>query len=239
MHPLEVPVVNPYREEDNKVAVGNRIIASLEDQWTLVGVRRSGKSTFARELIARLRDAYPAMRTYILDSSNDKDFRKFAGVHIESEQAPAPLAQAGAVQIWRPPVDDNDEYDHWFMSILRKEQPALILIDELSSLGGLHARSFPRGYHLLSKQGGKHGVSMISCTQEAAYIPRVTIGQTTHLVRFRLLDKHDARKVDKLLRRPENEYGADPPDRYGFFYRRTDSDGGPHYYRSYQEFFKE
>lgn len=233
----QAPIINPYREEDNKTHIGKRIVTSLEDQWAVVGVRRSGKSTWSRELLKHLRSAYPAMRTYILDSSNDKDFRQFPGLHIETEQAPDPLHTPGGVQIWRPPIDDIEEYDKWLMRILRAEQPAIVLIDELSSLGGMHGRSFPRGYFILSKQGGKHGISLISCTQEAAYIPRVTLGQTTHLVRFRLLDSHDAKKVDKLLRRAEDEWGVDPPDKFGFFHRRTDVDGPGNYYKSHQEFF--
>jgi len=123
------------------------------------------------------------------------------------------------------------------MRILRHEQPATVLVDELSSLGGMTGRSFPRGYFILSKQGGKHGVSLISCTQEACYIPRVTLGQTTHLVRFRLLDDKDSKKVDKKLMRPETEWGIDPPDKYGFYHRRTDQDGKAHYYKHFQEFF--
>lgn len=183
-------------------------------------------------------DAYPAMRTYILDSSNDKDFRTFPGVHVETEEAPDPIRTPGGIQIWRPPLDDIGQYDTWLFRILKHEQPAVVLIDELSSLVSGGARLvFPRGYALLSKQGGKHGVSLISCTQEAAYIPRQTLGQTTHIVRFRLLDSHDGKKVDKLLRRPEHEWGADPNDKYGFFHRRTDQDGPGHYYRNHQEFF--
>jgi hypothetical protein len=177
------------------------------------------------------------MRTYILDSSNDKDFRSFPGQHIESEEAPDAICTPGGVQIWRPPLDDIEEYDIWFTRILRAEQPAIVLIDELSSLGGMTGRSFPRGYFLLSKQGGKHGISLISCTQEAAYIPRVTLGQSTHIVRFRLLDSHDAKKVDKLLRRPEEEWGQDPLDKHGFWHRRTDADAPAHYYKHHQEFF--
>src|SRR2546429_336223 len=130
-----------------------------------------------------------------------------------------------------------EEYDQWLTKILRAEQPAIVLIDELSSLGGMTGRSFPRGYFLLSKQGGKHGISLISCTQEAAYIPRVTLGQTTHLVRFRLINRHDAKKVDELLRRPEKDWGNDPWHKYGFFHRRTDQDGPGHYYQNHQEFF--
>jgi hypothetical protein len=231
------PIHNPYKEEDNLTHIGKRIVTSLEDQWAIVGVRRSGKSTFSRELLRELREAYPALRTYILDSSNDKDFRTFPGLHIESEEAPDPIRQPGAIQVWRPPIDNIESYDAWLTRILKAEQPAIVLIDELSSLGGMSGRSFPRGYFLVSKQGGKHGISLISCTQEAAYIPRVTLGQTTHVVRFRLLDSHDAKKVDKLLRRPEDEWGVDPGDKHGFFHRRTDHDGPGHYYKDHREFF--
>jgi len=231
------PIHNPYVEEENLTHLGKRIVTSLEDQWAVVGVRRSGKSTWARNLLLNLQDSYPAMRTYILDSSNDKDFRSFPGTHLETEEAPDPMYRPGGVQVWRPPIDDIEEYDQWLIKILRAEQPAIVLIDELSSLGGMTGRSFPRGYFLLSKQGGKHGISLISCTQEASYIPRVTLGQTTHLVRFRLINRHDSKKVDEILRRPEKDWGKDPPHKYGFFHRRTDQDGPGHYYQNHQEFF--
>jgi hypothetical protein len=239
IQPQQPAIANPYKEENNQTHIGQRIITSLEDQWAIVGVRRSGKSTFCRELLYHLRDSYSAVRTYILDSSNDKDFRSFPGIHIETEEAPDVLRTPGGVQIWRPSgIDDIAEYDKWLFRILKAEEPAIVLIDELSSLvKGNTSINFPRGYSLLSKQGGKNGVSLISCTQEAAYIPRQTLGQTTHIVRFRLLDEHDAKKVDKLLRRPESERGSDPRDKHGFFHRRTDTDGGPHYYKNHREFF--
>src|SRR5712672_2226731 len=107
------PIINPYVEEENLTHLGRRIVTSLEDQWAIVGVRRSGKSTFSRELITNLRSSYPAMGTYILDSSNDKDFHTFPGHHIESEEAPDPMYRAGGIQVWRPPIDDIEEYDQW------------------------------------------------------------------------------------------------------------------------------
>lgn len=231
-------IVNPYREELNLTHIGQRIVTSLEDQWAVVGVRRSGKSTWSRELLKHLQQSYPAMRTYILDSSHDKDFHMFPGIHIETPEAPDIIHTIGGVQVWRPPEDNFEEYDRWLYRILKAEEPAVVLIDELSSLvAGNERIRYPRYYGILSKQGGKHGVSLISCTQEAAYIPRVTLGQSTHIVRFRLVDGYDGRKVDRRLKRPMAEWGLDPRDKYGFFHLRTDSGTGPNYYKNHQEFF--
>lgn len=131
-----------------------------------------------------------------------------------------------------------EEYDKWLYRILKAEDPAVVLIDELSSLvEGNERIKYPRHYAILSKQGGKHGVSLISCTQEAAYIPRPTLGQSTHIVRFRLLDSYDGRKVDRRLNRPKVEWGLDPTDKYGFYHRRTDSGKQANYYKNHQEFF--
>lgn len=196
----------------------------------------SGKTTFTKELIHQLRAAYPTARTYILDSKQAGDFSDFAGV-IRSREAPDALATAGAIQVWQPELDNVGEYDVWLQRIYRARQPAIVVIDELSSLS-TSGRSYPEGYALLMKQGRGLDISVITATQEAAYIPRQTLGQTTHLIRFRLLDAYDARNVDAKLLRPRSEWGTNPASRYGFYYRRLDDEPRPPYlYSTFKHFF--
>jgi Cdc6-like AAA superfamily ATPase len=237
--PLFRQIEQPSLPDPPEVArIGRKsaIHVSLADRWVALGMTGSGKTTWARELLSRLRSSYPAARLYVLDSKQMNDFSALPGYFIRDQVAPDPIRQPGAVQIWQPPLDDVAQYSDWFTKILKARQPAVVLIDELSSLGGQSGRQFPLGYMLLAKQGRGLDISMVSLTQEAAYIPRVTLGQTSHLLRFRLLNEHDQRVADKVLGRQEK---GEPPHQHGFYYRRLDRAGDVFLYRGHQEFFNE
>ena len=200
----------------------------------------SGKTTWARELLTRLDRGYPAAHKYILDTKQDGDFHQFAHAHtVVSQVAPDALRSPGGWQIWQPPLDDLKEYDTWFTRILKARHPAIVLVDELSSIGNDSGTSYPRGYKLLNKQGRGLDICLISLTQEAAYIPRQTLGQVTHLVRFSLQDDFDGKRLDKRLGRPQKEHGSNPSHRFGFFYKRLDIPGTYYLYRNWQDFFRE
>jgi hypothetical protein len=220
-------------------SVQGGIQVALSDRWVGLGTTGTGKTTWARELLQRLQSAYPAVRTYILDSKLAGDFDRFTGEFVGGQIPPRPLAKPGTTQIWQPPVDDVEQYGVWLENILKARQPAIVLIDELSSLGGRTGLSYPTGYFKLLKQGRGLDISAITLTQEAAYIPRQTLGQTTHLVRFRLQNEEDRRKADKVLGRSRSEYGKEPVGKFGFFYRRLDRPADVLEYRNWQEFFSE
>jgi len=190
----------------------------------------------AKELLSRLRQAYPAARTYILDTKQAGDFDSIDGYRITDQGAPDSLRTPGAVQIWQPPDDDLDEYDLWFKRILLARRPAIVKVDELSSIINKRGEA-PEYYKKLNKLGRAFGILLMSLSQEAAYIPRQTLGQTTHVVRFRLLDGYDVRKVDKLVGRSKEEQGLDLPHAYGFIHRRIDRAEPGHYYTDHKEFF--
>lgn len=230
------PIINPYQEEKNLTHLGQRIITSLEDRWAIVGMTGSGKTTMAKKLLEHLRDAYPAARVYILDSKQAGDFDDVDGYRIKDEVAPDVLHTPGAVQIWQPPDDDLDQYDAWFKKILLHRQPAIIKVDESASIIAKNGDA-PEYYRKLNKLGRAFGVCLISLTQEAAYIPRTLLGQATHVVRFRLLDGYDVKKIDKLVGRSKEDHGLDLPDPYGFIHRRVDKALPGHYYKNHQEFF--
>jgi hypothetical protein len=86
----------------------------------------------------------------------------------------------------------------------------------------------------LNKQGRGCDISMMSLTQEAAYIPRTTLGQVTHLLRFSLQNEYDKKTADKLLGRNEMK---EPDDKFGFFYKRLDERGLVSYFSDFREFF--
>jgi len=183
-----------------------------------------------------LRSAYPAARIYVLDTKQAGDFDSLDGYRIDSQEAPDALRTPGALQIWQPPDDDLDEYDRWFKRILYARKPAIVKIDELSSIIDKRGEA-PEYYKKLNKLGRALGILLISLSQEAAYIPRQTLGQVTHVVRFRLLDGYDVRKIDKLVGRAKEDHGLDLPDSYGFIHRRIDRAEPGHYYSDHKEFF--
>lgn len=197
----------------------------------------TGKTSFTRDLIRFLRREYPALRTYVLDSKAIGDFDDLRGV-IRSEEPPDALRTAGAIQVWQPPDDNRDHYNAWFERILHARKPALVVVDELSSIVGERGDRTPIGFAKLQKQGRGLDISVISLTQEAHYIPRTILGQATHLIRFRLEDERDAAKVDRKLGRDRADWGTNPDRQYGMFYRRILPPTPVAYFRDWRDFFR-
>lgn len=197
---------------------GSGLRLSLEDRITIVGIPGCGKSTLARELVRAYSTYFPQVATYILDTSGDRKFDRERGL---VEGGEAPLAGPGERVVWRPEQDDIAAYDDWLGNIFHQDHPAVIWIDELSSLGGKSAQSFPLNFQKLLKQGRKRHKVVISLTQEAAFIPRQVLGMAWHVVRMRLTNEADAAKLDSLVhgrRDPRRE----PTTPWGLWYRRLD-----------------
>jgi hypothetical protein len=214
---------------------------SLSDRWMIAGATGSGKTTLMKRLIKALHEFYPQVPVYILDSKQAGDFTGWPGARWD-ETAPGPIDRG--FQVWQPPVDDPTEYGNWLGKIHRDRRPAIVVIDELSSLAAGHdsrAIRYPHNYALLLKQGRGLSQCVISLTQEAAYIPRQTLNQTTHLIRFWLTDDYDSRKLDqKMGRAKRGKPLADdlnPKHQHGFWYARLDKPPiQAHYYESYELF---
>jgi hypothetical protein len=160
-----------------------------------------------------------------------------------TQEPPPPLVGRGRVQIWQPPDEDDADYETWLEGIKSADGPAILLVDELSSMGRNSYNSYPAAFARLLKQGRSLKKCVITLTQEAAQIPRQVSKQTTHVVAFSLSrdDEHAIAQLCKLCSFPVPRRGDAHPlprERYGFFYRRLQPQPGPvEEYRDFQEFF--
>jgi hypothetical protein len=185
---------------------------------------------------------YPAVRTYILDTKGGDDFRGFRGI-LETDDVPAPIMAPGGQQVWRPAgLDvasrtDRGKFDEWFGNILQQRKPALVLVNEIASIGGSTGRSYPANFSRLLKLGRSLEICMVVETQEAAGIPRQVLGQMTHLVRFNLRNDYDRRITGAFLFEKREDWSNNPPKPYGFYYRRVDIEAPTFEYRTYKDFF--
>jgi hypothetical protein len=189
---------------------------SLEDRWGAFGFKGCGKTTLARQLVSGLARLYPMASIYILDSKGDRLFDRYANL-VESEAPPSALSP-GESLVWRPPDDDIDAYSAWFNTILKARRPAIVFVDELSSLGKNSAGSFAPGYAKLVKQGRSLHQCVITLSQDAAYIPRQTLGQLDHLVRMRILNEYDAKSLDRLAH-GTHDPRREPSHPHGLWYK--------------------
>ena len=233
------------RRSDLYAAPRQRHVFALGDSITILGVKRSGKTTLDKEVIRTYRRLYQDIPLYILDPKRGGDFRGWRGA-VFSNAAPPCITHG--TQIWQPELLEREEANTWLRRIYVRRQPCVICITELSALAGEDkptpsAQDFPRFYRIILKLGAALGLTMISETQEAAYIPRETTGQLTHFFRFRLQNTFDARKADTLLGRINAAHGGgdgggEPPDKYGFYYARMDNPPvRAWYYPTMQHFF--
>lgn len=220
------------------------------DRWAVIGGTGSGKTVFDRALIntyvAQAEFSRRLFPVYILDTKISGDFdpyaRKGFGKLHQGNTLPKlfqPSPRHGAFLVWQPEEDDIDLYDAFFKQIYQARIPAIVLIDELGSITNGNATRFPRYYDILLKQGRGLGIGLISNTQSPAYVPNNLIRQATHLVRFRLNDDYDAKKLSSQL---GSEYGKgwEPPDEHGFVYRNLTKPRKTNptlYYKDMQEFF--
>lgn len=136
--------------------------------------------------------------------------------------------------MWRPYRDDLSAYDDWFSAILHARRPAIVLVDELSSIS--KGRDAVDGYAKLVKQGRGLGITPITLSQEMSNIARQSTGQATHFCRFGLQREYDRRAANGMLglegKHPE------PQHKYGFWYVRLDERPyTPTYYPSWRAFF--
>lgn len=156
---------------------------------------------------------FPESGVNILDSKGDEAFDGWPGM-LPSAKAPR-AADPGAIVVWRPDVDDMREYDAWFGHLLKARRRAIVLVDELSSVCDKAGHPTVNLNRLL-KQNRSLGITLLIGTQETHWIPRNTLGQAVHILRFALLHPRDANAIDMSYLGLEER--REPAEQHGFLY---------------------
>lgn len=188
------------------------------------------------------------MPVYILDSkcpmaapgmSDFKEFfRKDIGVRHTGNKIPKPASPKGKdfVHVWTPEEDILEVYNEFFKTIYQAGSPALVVVDELSSVSSARG-DITRYHNILMKQGRGLNISVVNLTQSPSFIGQSIIRQAMHVVRFRLNDNYDSKKLNGVMGKAVEE---EPQDPYGFWYRNVTvpvKKSPASYYKNMQEFF--
>jgi DNA helicase HerA-like ATPase len=218
----------------------------LGDSAVFFGGTGSGKTTLASEFVRHFyMQSQGKINIYILDSKASGDFVQFTqpgfGVHYFGDEVP-PMKNADGSPfiVWTPDTDDKEMYDQFFHDIFmngrRYKLPAMVFIDELSSISPT-GRTAPRYYDTILKQGRGMGISVLSLTQMARFIPAASSSQLTHCFFFNMNSESDKKKMGDVF---GNYAKARIPDPHGFWYRdlkKPVTQNPPRYYKSYKDFF--
>jgi len=231
----EAPVYH-LDEEDASVRPLTGMPTKLGQHWAIVGKTGSGKTRFALGLLGYLRRSHPKTPRYVLNSTDDDMPEIHAPLTVRGNQSPDVMTDGTYTQVWTPDSDDLDEYNEWFLKILYRRQPAIVLIDEIASLSGRSRNATLEGHIKLLKQGRKHGITVINETQSLSHVPLDIFRQMEYYVQFRINnDVHEVSTSRRYLDVDKKEYHQ-PNAPYGFFLKRS----GLHTvkeYRSMRELF--
>lgn len=203
------------------------------ERWLICGQTGCGKTTFSKELMFRLMEKKKNSRLYIFNSKFGIDFEKWGHNFITDGSVPRPLKSNERIQIWSPIHVVPNSVDIWLSRILH-EGDAILDIDELVHL--LYKRKqISQEYEKLAKTGRSKNIDLLSNTQNLVELPPIVISQSTHLVRFRLLNPYE-RRLSKMLLKIEGKMIE--PEKYGFYYANMTDMNEANYYSSYELFMK-
>lgn len=218
------------------VPMGKRVRISLRDRILAVGTTGSGKTTAVKELVDRIRKRYPWIRLYILDTKKEPIDDNLAsyGLTLHTLEAPDTIKEAGGVQVWQPPINDVQQMDIWFDRILKARKPCIVWVNEVRYIIDDRTHKYPMHYQIMLSMGRGFSMCVISESQRIAYIPADVLGMATHILRFRLQNDFDRRRIDDELGVPRKDR-KEPIDDHGFYYKRMGGMGNVFYYKDWQE----
>lgn len=144
----------------------------------------------------------------------------------------APSKPRGQYQVWQPIIEIPEEMEKWLYRV-RKDPPAMLVIDELLSMI-YKPNQASLEYSRILKMGRALPVGVVTLTQELAGIPRNAMAQRTHVVRFYMGNMpYEVNLMNKFMKSPVEE----PADTYGFYYQHAASRTPPQYFADYRNFF--
>lgn len=200
-------------------------------------MRGTGKTTLMRKLYAGLMSANPGAVGYVLDTNASGDFTGWTGGYFGFDCPLIKPGPRGRQVVWQPPYDDQDAYEDFFKRLYDRRVPSVILIDELSCLGGGDNHEY---YSRLLKRGRKRqgfaGITVLSLSQELAQrarVPRQTFTQMTHFFRFYVQHPYDLLESNRVMHLPTH---VQPEHEHGFWHVRLDRPPlKPTYYRGLEQ----
>lgn len=198
------------------------------DNWTIVGRKGCGKTTFFKELIKQLAHLYPSMHIYVMDNKR-RDFNDWPNI-VDSDEAPQLLSKDDAIQVWQPLRRIPDEVETWLERIVH-DVPAIVAVDEGVFLRYTNTWSSEM-WEILQKIGRDLPLTTMVGTQDIVKMPRTIISQSDHIARFSLRHPYE----QSLMKSVVGDTG-EPRDRYGFFYSNQERGDSPLYFHDMQEFF--
>lgn len=219
---------------------------SLEDRFALVGMTRTGKTTTARQIIRKYAASYPGLRIHIFDPKDVGDYDRIApglGIpvyHVRAKGAPDLLRRPG-ILIWHPKSSDFDDMESFFRRLADDPEPHLTVIDETRRLSKRmgDGTSYPLSVATLMQEGAGNLHAVMVLLQEIAGTARQFMGQSTHVLRFRLENAYDEHATERRFaraRRAGRITSVEPTHWHGFYHSRVDMLDQAKEYRSWQQF---
>lgn len=188
----------------------------LGDTVGMLGMRRTGKTTLARRIYQSLLETYTDAVGYVIDSNASGDFSGWSGGYFGLDCPVIRVSPKGRQIVWQPPYDDREAYEDFFFRLYQARKPAVLLIDELSALGGGDKHDH---YATLLKRARNRpnfpGITVITLSQEmaqSAKVPRQAFTQMDHFIKFYVQHSWDLAEANRKLNipgliQPEHEHG--------------------------------
>lgn len=229
---LKVPVT------ELELQVNAAVSISLKHRIAVYGMTGTGKTTWLRQLLPRLWQAFGTVGTNIIDSKGEHEYDDLATRLEIGPSAPKP-AQPGEVLVWVIPGKvDKAQLDTFLQNAQAQPGPSITVADEVANLA--QGDGSVEGFDLILKQGRISGKLVVGMSQEYAGNTRNLFGQATHVLRFHLRNQYDQRELNKAmgLPTPAGQQPLEPPLPFGFFYTRSDKPSPVYKYSGWQEFFR-